>query len=326
MHTILGAGGVIGNGLVRELLARGERIRLVSRHARFHPGVESIAADLTDAAHALTAVRGSRVVYLVAGLPYRTKVWQHAWPHLMRNVLEACKRSGARLVFLDNVYAYGRVDGPMTETTPRNPCSRKGEVRALIDADLQAEVQSGALTALIARAPDFYGPDCATSLANRLVVDRLAAGAKARWPGRDDVPHSMIFTPDAARALALLAADETAWNQTWHLPTAAPAPTGREFVAAVAATLGVPARHRTLGQAMLRLGGLFNADARESVELLYQHERPYVFDSTKFNTAFGFTPTPYAEGIRQTVAGRKPEAGIMPLVETRQPGAPLPSH
>jgi nucleoside-diphosphate-sugar epimerase len=305
MHTILGAGGVIANGLTGELLARGEKVRLVSRRGHVLPGTETIRADLADAAHTLAAVRGSRVVYLVVGLPYRASVWRHLWPHVMRNVLEACKRTGARLVFFDNVYAYGRVAGPMTESTPFNPCSRKGEVRALIATDLLEEIKEGVLTALVARAPDFYGPNCATSVANLFVVDRLAAGVKALWPGRDDVPHSMIFTPDAARAVALLGTSETAWNQTWHLPTAAPAPTGREFVEAVAQALGVPARHATVGGVMLRLAGLFNGDARESVEMLYQHEHPYVFDATKFTTAFGFTPTPCAEGVRQTVAAKK---------------------
>lgn len=305
MHTILGAGGVIADGLSQELLARGERVRLVSRRARPVPGAESVAADLTDAAQTLAAVQGSRVVYLVAGLPYRAAIWEEQWPRVMRHAIEACRRAGARLVFFDNVYAYGRVDGPMTEATPFNPCSRKGGVRARIATMLLDEVQAGNLTALIARAPDFYGPDCATSLINLFVVNKLAAGATAVWPGNDAVPHSMIFTPDAARGVALLAAAETAWNRTWHLPTAAPAPTGREFVAETARALGVPARHSRLGRTLLRLAGLFNGDARKTVEMLYQHEHPYVFDSSKFEAAFAFTPTPYAEGIRQTVAAKR---------------------
>lgn len=305
MHTILGAGGVIGNVLAGELIARGEKVRLVSRRARAFAGAETMSADLTHINATDEAVRGSRVVYLVAGLPYRTAAWQHGWPRVMRNVLEACKRDGVRLVFFDNVYAYGRVEGAMTEATPFHPCSRKGEVRALIASDLLTEMKAGSITALIARAPDFYGPDCPTGLANLFVTDKLAAGAKARWPGRDDVPHSLVFTPDAGRAVALLGTGEQGWGQTWHLPTAAPALTGREFVAATAQALGVPARHSTSGRMTFRLAGLFNGDARESVEMLYQYEQPYIFDSTKFNTAFGFTPTPYAEGIRQTVAAAR---------------------
>jgi nucleoside-diphosphate-sugar epimerase len=305
MHTILGAGGVIGNGLARELLARGEKVRLASRRARPHEGAEVVAVDLTEAAPTLAAVQGSRVVYLVAGLIYRTAVWAEQWPRAMQNTIAACRRTGARLVFFDNVYMYGRVAGPMTEATPFNPCSRKGEVRAQIATTLLDAMKAGSLTALIARAPDFYGPRCANGLANLFVVDKLAAGAKALWPVNDAAPHSFIFTPDAARAVALLGASETAWGQTWHLPTAAPAPTGREFVAATAQALGVAARHGVLGRTMFRIAGFFNADARESFELLYQHEFPYVFDSAKFNAAFGFTPTPYADGIRQTVAAAR---------------------
>jgi nucleoside-diphosphate-sugar epimerase len=305
MHTILGAGGVIASGLARELIGRGEAVRLISRRARPYPGAEVVAADLTDAAQTLAAAQGAQVVYLVAGLPYRAAIWEEQWPRVMRHAIEACKGTGARLLFFDNVYAYGRVEGTMTETTPFNPCSRKGEVRARIATTLLDEVKAGAVTALIARAPDFYGPNCATGLANLFVVDKLAAGAKALWPADDTVPHSMIFTPDAARGVALLAARETAWNQTWHLPTAAPAPTGREFVAATARALGVPARHTKLGRLLFWSVGLLNGDARESFEMLYQYDRPYLFDSLKFNRAFGFTPTPYADGIRQTVAAKK---------------------
>ena len=306
MHTILGAGGVIGNELTRELLARGEKVRCASRRARPHPGAaEVVGADLTDAAQTLAAVQGSRVVYLVAGLAYRTAVWEEQWPRVMRNVIGACQHTGARLVFFDNVYMYGRVAGAMTEATPFNPCSRKGEVRARIATQLLEAIKAGTVTALIARAADFYGPRCATSVVNLLVVDRLAAGSPALWMVNDRVPHSLTWTPDAARGVALLAATESAWNQTWHLPTAAPAQTGAGIVAAVAQALGVPAKHMTAGRMMLRALSLFNADIRSSLEMLYQNEFPYEFDSTKFNRAFGFTPTAYAEGIRQAVAAKR---------------------
>lgn len=302
MHVILGAGGVIANELAGLLLARGETVRLVSRRARPHAGAEVVAADLIDAAQTRAAVEGARIVYLVAGLPYRAAVWEAQWPRIMRHTVEACSASGARLVFFDNVYAYGRVAGSMTETTPFNPCSRKGEVRARVATMVLDEIKAGHLTALIARAPDFYGPRCRTSLVNLFVIDKLAARSKALWPGRDTVPHSLIFTPDAARGVLMLADAESAWNQTWHLPTATPALTGREYVQLAAGALGVPARGGTLGRMMFRLAGLFNGDARESVEMLYQYDSPYRFESAKFNAAFGFTPTTYREGMRQTVA------------------------
>lgn len=309
MHVIMGAGGIIAKELTKQLLELGQRVRLVSRSVQPQPGVESRAADLTDAAQTRAAVAGASTVYLVAGLPYRTAVWERDWPRVMRHTIDACQAAGARLVFFDNVYAYGRVAGPMTETTPCNPCSKKGEVRARIATQLLDEIKGGNLTGLIARAPDFYGPGCGNSAYMLLVVDKLAAGATARWPGRDDVPHSLIFTPDAGRAVALLGISENAWNQTWHLPVAAPALTGREFITCAASVFGVPAKHGVLGRGLFRLAGWFNRDARESLELFYQCEEPYVFDAGKFNRAFAFTPTGYAEGLKQIAAGRHANAG-----------------
>src|SRR5258705_12186601 len=157
MFTILGAGGAIGNELVKELAPRNEVIRLVSRNPTLIPGAaEAIAADLSNRDDTLKVVSGSRIVFLVIGLRYEIKVWRELWPRIMHNVIEATKRSGARLIFFDNVYVYGKVSGPMTEETPFRPCSKKGEIRAQIATMLLNEMKSGSLTALIARSADFY--------------------------------------------------------------------------------------------------------------------------------------------------------------------------
>jgi nucleoside-diphosphate-sugar epimerase len=115
----------------------------------------------------------------------------------------------------------------------------------------------------------------------------------------DRVRHSWTFTPDAGRSLALLAATDAAWNQTWHVPTAPGPPTGREFIAAAAKALGVEPKHRVLGRPLLRIAGLFDSDIRESYEMLYQYDSEYLFDASKFAAAFDFAATPYADGIAQ---------------------------
>src|SRR5258705_1246732 len=108
--TILGAGGAIGSELFKELSARDEPIRLVSRNPKLEPGAaEAVAADLSKLDDALKAISGSRVAFLVAGLKYDLQVWREYWPRIMDNVIEACKRSSAKLVFFDNVYMYGKV-------------------------------------------------------------------------------------------------------------------------------------------------------------------------------------------------------------------------
>src|ERR1035437_10154156 len=133
MVTILGAGGSISNELARLLAARNLPFRLVGRNPKALPGAtEAVAADLADREQTIRAVAGSSIVYLLVGLTYDHKLWHEAWPRIMSNTIEACKRAGAKLIFFDNVYMYGRVSGPMTEETPFNPCSRKGEIRARI--------------------------------------------------------------------------------------------------------------------------------------------------------------------------------------------------
>ena len=301
MYTILGAGGAIADALLPALVPSGEPIRLVSRHPQPMPGAsETVAADLTKADDAVRAMAGSRIAFLTVGLPYDLRVWREQWPRIMGNAIAAAQRSGTRLAFFDNVYMYGRAAGPMTESTPFNPVSRKGEIRARITTTLMEAMARGDVTAMVARAADFYGPGARTGVGNVMVVDPLAAGKAATWLADDQVPHAFTYVPDAARALVRLAGHEDAWGQTWHLPTSGSPPTGREFVEQVAAALGVAPRHRVAGRWMIRAGGLFDRTIRELGEMLYQYEAPYLFDSSKFERTFDVTPTPYAEGIRAT--------------------------
>src|SRR4030088_348564 len=301
MVTILGAGGAIGSELVKELIARNEPVRLVSRNPKPVPGAaEVVAADLSNLDDTVKAGTGSKVAFLLVGLKYDIKVWQALWPRIMRNAIEAAKRANAKLVFFDNVYMYGKVDGPMTEETPFRPCSKKGEIRAAIATMLLNEMKAGNLMALIARSADFYGPGARTGIPNVLVFDKLAKGAKASWLVNDSVKHSFTFTPDAARSLVLLADNESAWNQTWHVPTAPDPPTGKQFIELASKEFGTKTKYRVLTRPMLWLAGWFDTTVRESYEMLYQYESEYIFDSTKFTKAFRFQPTSYAEGVRRT--------------------------
>lgn len=309
MVTILGAGGAIGNELVKLLAARKQPFRLVGRKPVPTAGAaEVVPADLTDMDQTVRAVAGSSVVHLLAGLQYDHKVWAEQWPRIMANTIEACKRAGARLIFFDNVYMYGRVAGAMTEESPFNPCSKKGEIRARIATTLMNEWKAGALTAMIARAADFYGPGAKTGGANVMVFEPMSKGQTPMCLVDDSLPHSFTYTPDAAGALMTLAASEATWNQTWHVPTTPNPLTGKEFVTEAAEAMGVPAKCRILGRPMVRIVGWFQPVVGELYEMLYQNDSPYLFDSSKYTKAFGFTGTPYAEGIRATAASY-PRAG-----------------
>jgi nucleoside-diphosphate-sugar epimerase len=230
MQTILGANGVIGKTLAKELLAYTSEIKLVSRNPKaVNPTDQLMSADLTNAAQVDQAVAGSDVVYLTVGLEYSAKIWRAQWPVIMRNVIDSCKKHNAKLVFFDNIYMYDRdFLGNMTEETPIRPTSKKGKVRAEISAMLNKEIEAGRLKALIARSADFIGPaNCALV---EVVYKNFAKGKKANWFSSVDKIHNFTNTLDAARGTAQLGNAPDAYGEVWHLPTSDVRLTGKEWI------------------------------------------------------------------------------------------------
>ena len=299
-HVVLGGNGTIGRETVRALLAHGHTPASVGRRPSTADGALSITADLLDRADVGRALRGAEVAYLVAGLPYSSRVWAEQWPVIVRNTVDAALEHGTHLVHLDNVYAYGRVDGPMTEATPIAPCSRKGRVRAAA-LGLLDEARARGLAVTTARSADFYVPGASTSAFNTFALDRIAAGRTGTWLLDADQPHSLTYTPDIGDALAVLGTAEQARGRTWHLPTA-PALTRRQYVRLAA---GPGARTAVMGSTTLRIGALVNSAARETLEMGYQYTAPYVFDSKAFESTFGVAPTPAAQGIAAALSATR---------------------
>ncbi len=302
LHTILGAGGSIGNSLAAGLIKNNEKIRLVSRRKFGMEGAENVKGDLLSYADVLAAVKDSDVVYLCAGLKYDSKVWAEDWPKIMSNIIGVCKNTNIKLIFFDNVYMYGKVDGKMTEGTPYNPCSKKGEVRAKIAIALQNEMNAGNIKALIARSADLYGPYCSTnSVPYIMAISNLMKGKNAKWLISVDTPHSYTYTIDCAKAMYMLAQNDEAFGQIWHMPTCNPPLTGKMFIEMVAEELGVPPKYSEFKKWTIKLGGFFDPSIKEIWEMLYQYEFPYYFDSTKFEKLYEFKPVSYEKGIKDTI-------------------------
>ena len=303
MQTILGANGTIGNELSKHLAGYTKEIRQVSRNPKkINSSDQTVSADLLDYAQTEQAVAGSEIVYLTAGLKYNAKVWRIQWPKVMRNAIDACKKHNAKLVFFDNVYAYGHVVGRMTEETPFNPNSRKGEVRAKIATMLLEEMRSKNITGMIVRSADFYGPHVLQSITHTTVTQRLKKGKSAQWIGDANTIHSFTYTPDAGRTLAILGNSPHAYNQTWHALTSKENITGQDYVKLACKSLQRPYNGLTnLSKFNIRLLGLFVPVLREFVEMMYQFESDYIFDSSKIEESFQIKPTPYNEGIDATM-------------------------
>ncbi len=302
MQTILGANGTIGKLLARELMAYTDRVRLVSRKpVKVNETDELFPADLTQPGAVDRAVRDSEVVYMVVGFEYKAKVWEEKWPALMRETIDACVRHGARLVFFDNVYMYDKNKiAHMTEETPVNPSSRKGAVRKQISEMLLEAAGEGWIQALIARSADFYGPDNNNNFITQMVMKNISLGKKPMWFVSPDIKHSFTYTPDAAKATALLGNTPDAYGQVWHLPTDSRGITGREIITMIASEMGTETKISPLPKFMLRPLGLFIPIMKEMREMIYQYDRDYFFDSSKFTRRFGISATAYEEGVKQT--------------------------
>lgn len=302
-QVILGAGGDIGKPLAKELKQYTSKVRLVSRHPQQINGDdELVAADLLSAEQVDKAVAGASVAYLVAGLKYDLHVWQRDWPVVMDNVINACLKHGTKLVFFDNIYMYDKTAIPhMTEESPINPPSKKGKVRLQIVQAIQNAISQKGLKALIARSADFYGSGGKNDLLNVLVLDPVSKGQRMKWQSNIHKTHSFTYTPDAAKATAILGNTDSAYNQTWHLPTSSQRWTGEKFLTHAASLKGTKASYTILSPFLLSLAGLFNRTIKELVEMQYQNKQDYFFDSQKFCKTFNFTPTSYEDGMKAMV-------------------------
>lgn len=306
MQTILGGGGAIGIPLAKELTKYTDKIKIVSRNAKKVNSTDiTFNADITKKEEIFQAIKGSEIVYLTAGLKYTTKTWQEQWPAIMENVIEGCKREGAKLVFFDNVYMYGRVEGEMTEETPFNPCSKKGEIRAKLDLRLMDEYKKGDLQGVIIRGADFYGPGVGSSMFNLLVIDNLIKGKKANWMNNPKALHTFTYTPDAANATALIGNTPSAYNQVWHAPSEKKPLTGEEMIRIAGEYMGTKPKIQVFSNGMLFMAGLFNPTIMSMIEMSYQFKYDYIFNSDKFKKAFNFTPTSYNDGIKACVEAAK---------------------
>jgi nucleoside-diphosphate-sugar epimerase len=296
-HVIFGT-GQIGNRIAQRLVARGHRVRMVSRSAKAPAGVEAIAGDARDVKFASEAARGAAVVYDTLNPLYQD--WKRDLLTLGTGPLRAAIASGAKLVALDCLYMYGAPVGPMREDTAVEPCSAKGALRAELAALRLDAMARGEAQVAIARASDFFGPDLPNSWFGHRFFARAFAGKTTECLGDPDQLHSYTYADDVATALVELGAVADA-TRVWHVPTL-PAMTTRALAERVGRALDLSIAVKRMPRLMLRAVGLVMPFMRELPEMAYQWEVPFVIDDAKFRTRFGIAPTPLADQIATTVA------------------------
>jgi nucleoside-diphosphate-sugar epimerase len=299
-HVILGTGPV-GKAIMRELLARGERVRMVNRSGKADvpAGVEVVRADLYNSREAQEVMHGAEVVYQASQPPYQD--WQEKFPPLQASILDAAAATSVKLVIVDNLYMYGTDTMPMKESSPYNAETRKGKVRAQMARVALEAHRAGKVRLTIGRASTFFGPDVLDSTLGERFFAPLLKGKPAATYGSADAPHSYTFINDFGKALVILGEREEALGRAWHVPTA-PAQTARDVARIAAEAAGVPSQISVMSPLMLRVGGLFIPEARELIEMLDEFRKPFIVDDSDFRTTFGMQPTPLSEALQQTVA------------------------
>jgi nucleoside-diphosphate-sugar epimerase len=297
LHVIFGA-GQIGTRIANQLVARGHRVRIVSRGGTTVEGAVGVAGDARDLAFAAAAAQGAEVIYDTMNPLYQD--WKRDLLALGRGPLHAATAAGAKLVALDCLYMYGAPGGPMTEAAPVAPSSRKGWLRAEL-----AELRLGALgrgeaRVAIARASDFFGPGLPASWWSERFFTRAFAGKRTECLGDPDMPHSYTYADDVARALVTLG-DAADADGVWHVPTVA-ALTSRQLAARLGDALGLSIQMSRMSPLLVRALGVVAPFMRELPEMAYQWQVPFVIDDGKFRARFGVAPTPLDDQITATAA------------------------
>lgn len=302
-HVVLGT-GAIGRAVMEELIQRGESVRMVNRSGKIDEvpaGVEVIASDLYDQGKVKEVTRGAQVVYQASQPNYNE--WTEKFPRLQESIIDGLTERNAKLVLVENLYMYGETNGePMTEDTLYNAHTRKGRVRGEISRAAFDAHKAGRLRVTSARGGNFFGPWGTDSTMGARAFYPLLRGKPAQLIGRTDLPHSHTYVKDFGRALVILGERSEADGQAWHVPNDMPNITQGEMVRLFAEEAGVEPKMTSMGKLMMRIGGLFIAEARESVEMMYEFDQPFVIDSSKFEKIFDMKATPMREAIRETVA------------------------
>lgn len=299
MQTVLGSNGQIGQEVAKEIYRKySKKIRLVGRHPKkIHPTDELISADLMDFEQTKTAIDGSDIVYFTVGLPMDSSLWEANFLIIMENVIAACKLYGSKLVFFDNTYMYPKDSEPQTETTPFIPIGRKSIVRAKMAEMVLSEIHNHELDAVICRAPEFYGPDKTQSITNTMFLDKIKEDKTASIPINSSCQRSLIWTPDASRAMVLIANTPSAYNQTWHLPCDKPY-SYNELKQIAEKVLNKKVKVRVIREWQFNLIKPFNKSIQELSELLPRYRQDNLFVSDKFKKQFpDFKITTIEEGL-----------------------------
>lgn len=296
LHVVTGAGPV-GWTVAEQLAAQGHSVRVLTRSGSGpeHPMIERRVVDI-ESDDLRPHLSGATAVYHCTHVAYENTVWRNKLVAMEHRVLDAA--AGTVVAFPESLYAYGRVDGPIREDSPRDATFRKLGVRTQL---LAARDAHSTPTVSVA-ASDFYGPRVLTSHMGERVIAPILAGKPVRVLASADLPHSFTYVPDLAAAMITAAASPSLWNTVLHAPTA-PAVSQRGMIEMFSAAAQLPSPKVGIIPAWaLRLLSAVPGPMKELGDTLYQFRYPYVLDSGRSEAILGQQPTSLVDGTAATMA------------------------
>ncbi|MGN8160536.1 NAD(P)H-binding protein [Salinisphaera sp. SWV1] len=309
---VLGAGGGVGGAIGRALLAHGWRVRAVVRRpdsaaaVRLRAdGFETVAGDALNRQAVVQAAAGARVIVHAVNPPgYRH--WDTQVMPMLDNTIVAAHAQGGRIFLPGTIYNYGADALPLLyETSPQNPQTRKGGIRARMEANLAAAAADG-VRSLIVRAGDFYGPRAGSSWFSQVLVKPRKPLRKIVYPGRPGIGHSWAYLPDLGEAFARFADREQELEPAARYHFAGYYDGGGHGMTAsikrAAGALHLPVKR--FPWRLLSLLAPFNATLREMREIRFHWQTDARLDNTALTAFLGAEPqTPLDDSVRATLQG-----------------------
>lgn len=315
MNLVTGATGHIGNVLVRQLLARGERVRVLVRPGRPLTaldglGVELAWGDVLDRESLVRALAGVDVVYHLAARvcvspgpdPWTERVNLDGTRNLLAAMRSVWDRRGGRCVYVSSVYAL-RIppEGVIDERLPFDPQAARGAYdRSKAAASL--EVQNAALDwldAVIVCPTAVVGPyDFHGSETGRGIRYAMLPGIKFYVDGAYD----FVDVRDVATG-CILAANQGRRGETYIL--------GGERLS-VRAAMELAAEAAAVSSWLVKIPNWLADLAAETLPLFLEHppltsyslaaiRSNSCISHTKAKRELGFEPRPARQAIAATV-------------------------